>query len=302
MSRLSAETLGSKYQLVAAWVELARLTSDVSSVVNGPPDKIYHASSVNKLSEASEQLLTWFTSLDANLQWTGNCAIPPGTCALHLQFLSTTILLNRPFAAYMFNSGPRSASRCECLKGQTPEVSQEICTMNALRISKILLTYREQHGPSKIFSTINPACLSAAVALISDIVSAKSDEDKTPERMGLASILKTLEEITPWYPIAARSRNTLAAILQMCGLSDIPNQLSTDLGNSSMRTSLGHCPGEPSASVTTTDMDLSFDLGFPFDSIYDIHDIGLPDFYVPPWQIMDSEHWGSEALPDGFNI
>lgn len=287
ITRLSAQTLGNRNQLVATWVELASLLNDVLSVINGPPQRIYQDSSVTKLSEVSRQLLAWFLNLPQELQWDSNGSISPSVCALHLQFLSTTILLNRPFATYIFNRRPKSTPRQRCLEGQTTKISQQICTANAVRVSKLLLAYRQHHGASKIFSTINPTCLSAAVALISDIVSAEPNEDKEPERKWLAAIMETLEEIIPWYPVAERSRNTLAAITNTCGLSDIVKQLAKRSGNVPIAMLPSHAPMDMSGTDWNADADFAFDLEFPFDSVYDVHNISLTGFYAQPSQIMN---------------
>lgn len=303
MSRLSTQTLGTNYQLVFAWVELASLLNDVLSVINGPPERIYQDSSVSKLSEASRKLLAWFVNLGPELQWEANISISPGICALHIQFLSTTILLNRPFAAYIFNRRPKLVSRRRCLEGQTAKTSQQICTVNAVRISKLLLAYRQHHGASKIFSTINPTCISSAVALITDIVSSEPGDDKKEERKWLAAILETLEEIIPWYPIAERSRNTLAAIMSTCGLSDIVKQLAKKSGNIHVKMLPEHGQTEASGSGWNTDADLSFGLGFPFDSLYDVNNNNLSSFYAQPSQMMDFGDWETEdSLLYGLNL
>lgn len=236
------------------------------------------------------------------LQWDANRPISPGICALHIHFLSTTILLNRPFATYIFNRGLKSVSRRPCLEGQTTHVSQQICTANAIRISKLLLAYRQHHGASKIFSTINPTCLSAAVALISDIVSAESGEDKKEEKRWLATIMETLDEIIPWYPIAERSRNTLAAIMNTCGLSDVLKQLAPKSGNIQAELLPNHTPIDVSGTNWNIDTDLSLDLGFPFDSAYDVHNISLTGFYAQPSQMLHFGGWDVEDPLYGLNL
>ncbi|KAJ5372477.1 hypothetical protein N7517_004483 [Penicillium concentricum] len=301
MTRLSAQSLGTSNQLVATWVELASLLNDVLSVINGPPEKIYEDLSVKRLSQVSRKLLAWFLNLAPELQWDATRSISPSVCALHLQFLSTTILLNRPFATYIFNRGPKSAPRRRCLEGQTTKISQQICTANAIRVSKLLLTYRQHHGASKIFSTINPTCLSAAVALISDIVSAIPDEDKEAERKWLSAIMETLDAIIPWYPVAERSRNTLAAIMNTCGLSDIVKQLAVKSRNIPVAMLPSHGPTDASGTGWNTDVDFAFDLEFPFDSVYDVHNISLTGFYAQPSQ-MNFGNWGTEDPLYGLNL
>lgn len=59
------------------------------------------------------------------------------------------------------------------------------------------------------------------MALLSDIVSAKSGEDKREEKGWLAAIFETLKEITPTYPVAGRSYLVLCAIVKACGLPGV---------------------------------------------------------------------------------
>ncbi|KAJ5154449.1 uncharacterized protein N7500_009888 [Penicillium coprophilum] len=301
MTQLSTQTLGTSKQLVATWVELASLLNEVLSVINGPPERIYQDSSVSRLSEVSRKLLAWFLNLPPELQLDANLSISPSICALHLQFLSTTILLNRPFATYIFNHGPKLAPQRRCLEGQTTKISQQICTANAIRVSKLLLAYRQHHGASKIFSTINPTCLSAAVALISDIVSAELDEDKEAEREWLSAIMETLDAIIPWYPVAERSRNTLAAIMSTCGLSDIVKQLAVKSRNVPAAMLSSHDPTDASGAGFNTDGDFAFDFEFPFNSVYDIHNISLTGFYAQPSQ-MGFGNWETEDPLYGLNL
>ncbi|OQE37353.1 hypothetical protein PENCOP_c010G07887 [Penicillium coprophilum] len=301
MTQLSTQTLGTSKQLVATWVELASLLNEVLSVINGPPERIYQDSSVSRLSEASRKLLAWFLNLPPELQLDANLSISPSVCALHLQFLSTTILLNRPFATYIFDHGPKLVPQRRCLEGQTTKISQQICTANAIRVSKLLLAYRQHHGASKIFSTINPTCLSAAVALISDIVSAELDEDKEAEREWLSTIMETLDAIIPWYPVAERSRNTLAAIMNTCGLSDIVKQLAAKSRNVPAVMLSNHDPRDTSGAGINTDGDFAFDFEFPFNSVYDIHNISLTGFYAQPSQ-MGFGNWDTEDPLYGLKL
>ncbi|MBE3046372.1 fungal specific transcription factor domain-containing protein [Candidatus Bathyarchaeota archaeon] len=288
----SEEILGSTGNYTAAFVRLSSILEEILPVINARRlEIIYQPASVEKLSRASEKLLQWFKSLPPELQWNSNCPPEPTTSALHVNFLSVTILLNRPFATYMLKSfegkevGGASSGR-KRLDGQTPEVSQKLCTTSGIRIAKILAAYRLHHGANKFFSTINPACLSAAMALMSDIVSAKSGEDKGEEKRWLASILETLKEITPTYPIAGRSYMVLCAIVKACRLPDVVPSSSQEAGASGPDYRLGeeHFHNQEESQVEPEEMVWNMDesLGWEFyPMLDDVHNIGLSDFYLP---------------------
>lgn len=281
-------------------MRLSSILEDILPIINGRRlQTIYQHDSVEKLSRASNDLLQWFKALPPELQWDSRAVhLPtPATCALHIHFLSVTILLNRPFAAYMLKSfdGKKDAGGCvenSRLGGQTPEVSQRICTTSSILIAKILWTYRSNHGANKFFSTINPACLSASIALISDIVSAEAGEDKGEGRKWLAVILDTLKEITPTYPVAGRSFMVLCAIAKACGLRDVlPSSSSlgvngaTDAGNNMLDQFL-QSPGAQQLRAEDMMWNMNGSLGWEFyPMLGDVHDIGLTDFYprLSPW-------------------
>ena len=279
---------------------LSSILEDILPVINGRRlEIIYQQASIEKLSQASEKLLQWFKALPAELQWNQDALRnpSPGICALHMHFLSTTILLHRPFAAYLVKSFEKKNTsdgsfRNRCLRGQTPEVSQKLCTTSGIRISKILSTYRLHHGANKFFSTINPACLSAAMALMSDIISADPREDKSEEKKWLAALLQTLEEITPTYPVAGRSYVVLCAIVKACGLTGVvPSSSSMNL-----QTTFNQNYPQPEEQFQNLEAlqlgpnemvwGMNESLGWEFYPMFDeMHDIGPMDFYprLSPW-------------------
>lgn len=298
----SVEILGSQGQLTAALVHLSSTLEDILPIVNGRRlETIYQEYSIEKLSRASENLLGWFQSLPCELQWNSSHHQhpSPAVSALHVNFLFSIILLNRPFSAYMLKSVNNKAATggsLRSLKGQTPEVSQKLCTTSGIRIAKILSSYRLYHGADKFFSTINPPCLSAAMALMSDIVSADQGEDKTEEKRWLTSILDTLKEVTPTYPVAGRSYNVLCAIAKACALSGVvPVSSSTPLGPTDPGTGLldPHFQHSQEAQTGVDDLvwTMGDSLGWEFYPMLDgVQDFGFPDFQarLSPWQASTS--------------
>lgn len=296
----SEEILGSQGQLTAALVHLSSILEDILPIVNGRRlETIYQQTSIAKLSRASENLLEWFKSLPRELQWSsGTHQHPsPAISALHVNFLFITILLNRPFAAYMLRSANNKRKTGGCfgkrrLNGQTPEASQKLCTTSGIRISKILSTYRLHHGANKFFSTINPPCLSAAMALMSDIVSAEPGENKAEEKRWLTAILESLKEITPTYPVGGRSYMVLCAIAKACALSEvvplsssIPLEAS-DSGNGLLDQHSQHLQ-EPQAGADELIWSMDDSLGWEFYPMLDsVQDLGLNEFHtrLSPWQ------------------
>lgn len=216
------ETVGSQYQSLSAWVGLTTILDDILNVINGPEELLEQQSTLSQLSNTAGRLLEWFKALPPELQWNPKKdTLPsPGVCALHIQFLSTTILMHRPFAGYKASTESNKSPKRQ-LDGYSPALSRHICTQNATRISKLLLVFRRQYGVQKLFSIVVPIALTAAMSLISEISTEDQNAEKAEERKWLRVCLDTLNDLTPSFPVAGRNKRILTSILECCGYPEL---------------------------------------------------------------------------------
>jgi hypothetical protein len=233
----SKKTVGSQYQILSAWVDLARILDDIINVVNRQEALLDDPVTLSKLSVTGDKLLQWLKRLPAELQWDSKqLELPsPGICAIHMQFLATTILLHRPFSASVVKPKTGKPSKRQ-LKGYTPSISQQICTLNSMRIAKILSGFHHQFGLDKIFSWVIPVILTASLSLISDIATETQNGDKVNERNWLKLCFTLQKEMSSSLPLAGRNLAILKSMLDCCGYPEL-SRLTDDNKSSDPLTS-----------------------------------------------------------------
>jgi hypothetical protein len=129
-----------------------------------------------------------------------------------MQFLSVTIVLHRPFAVYKpGDNHSRSTDH------SPPALARRLCTENAIRISKLLLAFKNNYGTKKIFSTVCHMVLTAALSLISEISTEKGDNRREEERKWLRVCFSILEELSSTFTVIGRNLKILTEIVESCG-------------------------------------------------------------------------------------
>ncbi|TVY54796.1 Nitrogen assimilation transcription factor nirA [Lachnellula cervina] len=213
----SKQTVGTQFQILAAWVDLARVLDDIINVINRDDELLDDPTTISKLSVTSDKLLRWLKELPTELQWNAKQAplSPSAIFALHMQFLTTTILLHRPFSASVLNSGTGKSSTRH-LKGYTSSDSQKICTLNSIRVVKMLNQFQQQFGLRRIFSWSAPIALTVSLSLLSDIASGAQDEDKSNVRNWLQLCIKIQEDMSLSLLLAGRNLAILRSMLEHC--------------------------------------------------------------------------------------
>jgi hypothetical protein len=303
------ETVGTQYQSLSAWVGLTTILDDIMNVINGPEELLEQQSTLSQLSDTAGRLLQWFKELPPELQWNPKkAALPsPGVCALHMQFLSATILMHRPFAAYKTSTEPSKSPKKQ-LDGYSPALSRHMCTQNATRISKLVLAFRRQYGVRKMFSIVVPIVLTAAMSLISEISMEDRNAEKAEERKWLRICFDTLNDLTPSFPVAGRNKRILTSILECYGYPELVQPDKTKISINPQTS-----PPQPKLQPievpsrfenrslsTSTDIDLEKESDEGHDSgphtmaispIADHHNFEFPGFSSP--QLMPSFNFGS---------
>jgi len=213
----SEQTVGSQFQILAAWVDLARILDDIINVINRDDELLDDPATISKLSITSDKLLRWLKELPTGLQWNAKQAplSPSAIFALHMQFLTTTILLHRPFSASVLNSGTGKSSTRR-LKGYTSSDSQTICTLNSIRIVKMLNQFQQQFGLRRIFSWSAPVALTVSLSLLSDIALGAQDEDKSNVKNYFQLCIKIQEDMSLSLPLAGRNLAILRSMIEHC--------------------------------------------------------------------------------------
>ena len=227
-------------------MDLAIIHDSIINIINGPSDRLSLSVSLSELSKAGDRLPVWLKSLPESLKWNAKIRPLPGPriYALHMQFLTTTILLHRPFAAYMAKSRQSKAGQpVPQLTGYTPEASQRICSSSAVRIVKLLQSFRGAYGSDKIFSSTIYIAFTAALALISDIATAKQETLVLEETKWLKVCFEILSELGLALPVARRNLKILLSILDNSDCPELVFEVKTQFQN--------RLKGSPTSKVDT---------------------------------------------------
>jgi len=227
--------------ILVAWTDLCIILGDVIDMTNGPSRMLEQQSTILLLSKAGERLHQWLKGLPEEVQWKSDQeAVPvPGIFALHMQLSAAMIMLHRPFAVYApTNPGLGRRITGEQLYGYTPDLSRQVCSENAVRISKMLLKYRQHYGIGKVLSSMLHHMFIAATTLISQISTDArgKSEDNSNEKRWLAVCLQALEDIGPYFHIGGRVHKVITSFLESCGYSDLASPVPEDMD--------GHSPSQ----------------------------------------------------------
>lgn len=221
--RPTYDSVGDQYQSLAAWVDLSAILDKISSILNRGPDITDKDVAFSKLIAMEGELLTFLKDLPPNLRWDKQNLPSPEVCALHMQFMTATILLHRPFADYSHpKSGLSTPLRSTSQNSRyNPTRFRSVCTQTSIRISKLLNAFRSQYGILKIFSVGAYIALTAALSLISELsVNPNQIEGREDVKRALNICIEALGDLGPSFPVAGRHHNVLRSILKYCGYQE----------------------------------------------------------------------------------
>ena len=220
--RPSLESTGPGYRLLSAFVGLSAGLAKISGILNGKQDVLEQDECLNRLSDTADELLQWLNSLPKDLQWQSQGVANSEICALHMQLLTTIILVHRPFAGYDVSTAGVSmpAKSFKPLAGYTCAMSRQICTQNSIRVAKMLVAYQQKHDIRTIFSMGTYISLTAAMSLVSELSGTSPTSDHKEVKDALNICVKALRELGPCFPLARKHHSIVLSFLRFCGHSD----------------------------------------------------------------------------------
>jgi hypothetical protein len=157
--------------LLDAWVGLCGPMAEVTDILNS--SSLSDPAALDRLSILDAKLHAWYENLPPELRCSDSQIIDLDVTAygLHMQFCKIQIFLHR--SPCMVHSRKRKfgeSLECGVLPGWTPEQSGKIIYQSAIRIARLLLTYRQIFGVNKIPSIMLDNVNLAATTLISHIL------------------------------------------------------------------------------------------------------------------------------------
>ncbi|KAJ3545707.1 hypothetical protein NM208_g2392 [Fusarium decemcellulare] len=198
-----------------------------------PMDEITHALNDQSLSKAArcdllrklfKRVQEWYDKLPPELAYNENrlTSMDLAGYGLHTQFCKVQILIRRALSN-SYNPRKRQHSQMICGEntGEPPDHSQAIIYQYALRIARLVVTYREVFGLEKIPSIVLDNAVVAATVMVQHLNKAENEQDRQNQMVWLRQLVKSMEAVQPHFPIVGRMLDSLKHICGKGAVSDI---------------------------------------------------------------------------------
>jgi hypothetical protein len=213
-------------QTQAAWVDLSLMSSEISDIFNCP--SLVDEQTIRRLLEVDARLHSWHDSLPHALKSSDGYGtqLHPCVFALHMQFCGIQILVYRTSIMTRRKFSPAAFSEEEIcrLRGHTLQQSRSTYHYNAVRIARLLATFKKKVGLERVPTVMLDNIYIATIALISYVSrSASTGEEFEADIQWIVLLLDALEALQMHYPVAVRMRLTLSDVLQRSWLANSAN-------------------------------------------------------------------------------
>jgi hypothetical protein len=196
-----------------AWVGLCMPMAEVSHVLNeqfiGDSDR---ATSLRKLLYQIEE---WYQNLPSELSYNENRPINMDLAGygLHTQYCKVQILLRQALSRPR-NSRKRRHSQIASDKAPRPSFDDPDGTIYryALRIARLVVTYREAFGVEQIPSILLDNAVVAATEMIEHLTRALDGQEIQQQKIWFRHLVKSMETVQPHFPIVGRMLDSLKQI------------------------------------------------------------------------------------------
>ncbi|KAH6871227.1 fungal-specific transcription factor domain-containing protein [Thelonectria olida] len=204
-----------------AWVRLCVPMAEISHVLND--GSIEDSDRSNLLLRLFKQVEEWYESLPPELAYSEDRPTSTGLpgYGLHAQFCKVQILVRRALARPL-NTRKRRYSQITSEKDDWTSThdSHAMVYKYALRIARLVITYREAFGLEKIPSIMLDNAVLAATAMIEHLSKADNVNNMQYQMTWLRQLVKSLESMQPHFPIIGRMLDSLR---QICGSGTVSN-------------------------------------------------------------------------------
>lgn len=196
-----------------AWVGLCMPMAAITHVLN--ETSISDLDKSSTLRELFKQMEEWYDSLPSELTYDENrlTSMNLAGYGLHAQYCKLQILLRRALAR---PPNVRKRRHSRTLDDGIAQVSSDdptvIAYQYALRIARLVVTYREAFGMEKMPSIMLDNAVVAATAMIGHLNRADSVDEVKHEMVWLRQLVKSIESVQPHFPIAGRMLDSLKQI------------------------------------------------------------------------------------------
>lgn len=268
-----------------AWVGLCIPMAEASNVLNEHSSG--HLERNTSLHQLIEDIDEWQKALPTELIYdeTLLSSMNLAGYGLHTQYCKLQILL-RQALANPSNSRKRRYSEITPAESTSQPSKDSISATYpyALRIARLVVTYREVFGMEKIPSIVLDNAVVAATAMIKHLSSIDSHNRAEREIMWLRQLLRSLESLQPHFPIVRRMLDSLRRMCATSSLSGVipsPPQDSADMIREVP-------PLGQHAHLSTDDIETFGDVfGDEMDNTWKYFDPAVTAVDIPPLGVYD---------------
>ncbi|KAF2804994.1 uncharacterized protein BDZ99DRAFT_575165 [Mytilinidion resinicola] len=187
--------------MVTAWVGLCVPMAEITETLNKP--SATHTTTAATLVELDTKLRTWYDNLPPGIAYDDAhmAELDATAYGLHMQYCKLRILIQQ---AAIRNSASRKRKFGEIEPSSPPsqEFPKQIIYQNALRIARLLLTYREIFGTENIPSVMLDNARLGMECLVSHILEHPGPNTSREEDMKwLRQMVRTMEAVQFHFPI-----------------------------------------------------------------------------------------------------
>ncbi|KAH7142130.1 fungal-specific transcription factor domain-containing protein [Dactylonectria macrodidyma] len=271
-----------------AWVGLCVPMAEVSHVLND--QSIADSDRSTSLRKLTKKIEEWYESLPPELAYNENglTNMDMAGYGLHTQYCKVQILLRRAFSR---SSNTRKRRHSQITNDTGPATLSEESTVigydYALRIARLIVTYREAFGMEKIPSIMLDNAVVAATAMIRHLDKPDSLGETKQQTIWLRQLVKTMESVQPHFPVVGRMLDSLRQICgngPLCNMFHFVHRQSTD--------ALIHEEMVPNQHLNLSGSSNALDgflaLGSDLDSAWDGFDMTIAQDIFPAGGLHDS--------------
>ncbi|KAH7134498.1 fungal-specific transcription factor domain-containing protein [Dactylonectria estremocensis] len=258
-----------------AWVGLCVPMAEVSRILND--QSIADSDRYTSLRKLTRNIEQWYESLPPELAYNENglTNMDMAGYGLHTQYCKVQILLRRAFSRSP-NARKRRHSQITNDTGPATlsDESNVIVYDYALRIARLVVTYREAFGMEKIPSIMLDNAVVAATAMVRHFNKTDSLGEMKQQTIWLRQLVKTMESVQPHFPVVGRMLDSLRQICgdgPLCNMFHFVHRHSTDA-----LTHQDMVHNQPiNLSVSSNALDGLFSFGSDLDSAWDCFDMNI---------------------------
>lgn len=196
-----------------AWIGLCVPMAEITHVLNEQTISDPDRSTV--LRKLLKQIEEWYKSLPPELSYNESrlTSMDLAGYGLHTQYCKLQILLRRALARPTNTRKRRHSQTLSDRGAQKSSNPSNIMAYNyALRIARLVVTYREVFGMEKIPSIMLDNAVLAATTMIEHLDTADGVHEVQHEAIWLRQLVKSMESVQPHFPIISRMIESLRQI------------------------------------------------------------------------------------------